>query len=1109
MCECSGTIRALEQRVARLESVLSGTILDLLGNSQPDLSAFGEYRRNKHSETEAACGCVGVDAGAVVSGGGGPGRPDGDYGSSVCLAKLQHFSPSSELIAGGKVLQNIVLVGRQFQKANFRGCDVSGICMCACTLRNSVFSQIVARSALLCGTDFSSSNFSRSVLRDCDLRGCSLVGCDLSNAELTNVDLTGADLSGANMTGATLVHTKLGECKLIDVNLSGASISDIDLSKTIVNGLKLANAELNNVTWKSSGESCPISRVNADGAKIMGLEFSRIQLDQTCSFVGSHFSSVNFISCSCGGCRFDQSKFLEDCYITESSFQGANFSGCDITSLFLNCEADEIDLSESVVANTDFSGSILTNGAFTGTEMTSCTLNGCTLNESIYKIGILVTDVTLTFDCFHCEVFSEVATSSVRKKLIWKRILEEYSHCFSPGAPCSTESKINHIKVSCLALTSKLKVRFSGESSSSPQFSCSAIPISYSTNNDSSSQSECECTTTTSSAPTTRTQNLLKLVCWLRALHVIVLPRLEGFSGHLDLLFDLFWGLPLSQQFTGRRLLSNFGFEGMLEKMTTSPYSSQYGFTWYFKKFAKEFQDPMFNHEKNTFLQYLSCCPMSNELIPLAWPHIIPTSPLLNLKTVKLMAKNLPAPKIMEEAVNLLSASISKSESSPSPKELWEILNSISHWEDALETFSCLQVLLEACNELIPELIFTSIQKVNETLAAYLVTTYASRLEVLQAIQATALAGWKGLPFVVKLLVKCKSLSTRDITDTNSCNHRNFKIHGASKENPMLYSCALGYCCKNTQAMKWLFKHMNFEKSAAINALAMCCTYHKRKSAIWIVEKFEVTSKELYEWGYCSHYFTASNVWREWLGALCPSTLPDFPATLIITLRGASGEQGSCQMQDDSANSVLTVKEPLLPEEGDTVTGVIRATHPIIIVVGGAGGHQQSFNSREGDCFLSRAVAPDAPKLPMCCGGKKDTPACFGGGGPGYFRTECIKEGTGGRSLYKKFHIGSGGGATIFMDGHKILACAAGGRGGGTSQLRGAGGGTAHPSIEQSSFIEESGFIPGTCEIVSERKKVTVPAGRCGYAAITCPTTGRTLLEFTSHGSYAVFFKRM
>ena len=82
------------------------------------------------------------------------------------------------------------------ERAELRGCDLSGSDLCDCDLS---------------GSDLSYSNLSRSDLRYSNLRGCNLRHSDLSDCDLRYSDLGGSDLrhsdlSGCNFDFACLPH---------------------------------------------------------------------------------------------------------------------------------------------------------------------------------------------------------------------------------------------------------------------------------------------------------------------------------------------------------------------------------------------------------------------------------------------------------------------------------------------------------------------------------------------------------------------------------------------------------------------------------------------------------------------------------------------------------------------------------------------------------------------------------------------------------------------------------------------------------------------------------------------------------------------------------------
>ena len=111
------------------------------------------------------------------------------------------------------------IVGRNFERADLSGKDLSGINFTCCNFR---------------GADLSHSS----------LRGSLFVNADLSRACLHGCDATGADFSGADLTAAYCKAVDFGEARLWHTVLKRACCKNAKFFKADLTGADICGAEM-------------------------------------------------------------------------------------------------------------------------------------------------------------------------------------------------------------------------------------------------------------------------------------------------------------------------------------------------------------------------------------------------------------------------------------------------------------------------------------------------------------------------------------------------------------------------------------------------------------------------------------------------------------------------------------------------------------------------------------------------------------------------------------------------------------------------------------------------------------------------------------------------
>lgn len=161
-------------------------------------------------------------------------------------------------------LKGAFLPGTDLSGINFEKADLAGANLESANLKNTVFIGADLRGVEFKGADLKGSFLSDSFLTgadftEADLRGAFLKGASLEKADFTGAELKGAflmeaDLRGANLTEtdiseANLLEADLREANLISANIKDADLTGADLRGAFIEGFKINNTSLINVSW--------------------------------------------------------------------------------------------------------------------------------------------------------------------------------------------------------------------------------------------------------------------------------------------------------------------------------------------------------------------------------------------------------------------------------------------------------------------------------------------------------------------------------------------------------------------------------------------------------------------------------------------------------------------------------------------------------------------------------------------------------------------------------------------------------------------------------------------------------------------------------------------
>lgn len=304
-----------------------------------------------------------------------------------------------------KDLSNLSFAGQNLSQADFTGCIMSN-----CDMTSANF-----ESATLFGCDLNQSKMVRTRFNRADLRGAAI-----SNADLVQCDMTGADLREGKTFSRTASKNGFGreeESRTVQFTssdlsravLTGASAQAADFTDTIMDGVKMQDANLKGATLKGAD----LSNVDLSGSDIRDADFSyaimtgavlegvekngsNFTLTLTGEPVGKDIAEheltldelvirhINWVATGGKqGKQFDlhktdmrkagtlSAKRLTAVKATESTFAEMDLRGIEMQSAIL----DQSDFRKSLLSNADLRASSFKKGLFNRADLSNANLN--------------------------------------------------------------------------------------------------------------------------------------------------------------------------------------------------------------------------------------------------------------------------------------------------------------------------------------------------------------------------------------------------------------------------------------------------------------------------------------------------------------------------------------------------------------------------------------------------------------------------------------------------------------------------------------------------------------------------------------------------------------
>ena len=195
-----------------------------------------------------------------------------------------------------------------------------------------------------------------------DLQGAGLGSADLREAALATADLRGASLGVADLTGADLSGAELRDASLTVADLAYANLFAATLGGDTGYGADMRGANLGHAVWSNAvADEVRLIEANLSFADLRGWYATEVYAS------GASFAHANldgsYLAIVAPGADFTDASLREAVFEyladTDTSLDGANFIGADLTGASFLSRGSGLYESKIEVLDADFSSAVL------------------------------------------------------------------------------------------------------------------------------------------------------------------------------------------------------------------------------------------------------------------------------------------------------------------------------------------------------------------------------------------------------------------------------------------------------------------------------------------------------------------------------------------------------------------------------------------------------------------------------------------------------------------------------------------------------------------------------------------------------------------------------
>jgi len=275
--------------------------------------------------------------------------------------------------------------------ADLAGCDLSGLDLSGLDLSAAILRGANLRGANLQDAQMDGADLSSAELTDANLRRASVAG-----AEFTAATLAGADLSEAQAAEAVFEKANLSDARLSQIDATGAYFSRADLSRADLRGAVLRGADLSETRVEGATfEAADLAGASLEGAKGVSVRFSKAKMVEARLGGGAELRECRFDEIQASESIWDQSDFsgsdlsyaiLHGATFVESRLRGTGWYGADLRESNLSrADLEKAEMSEINLFMANLEGADLRQANLTGSNLYGAELWKAELEDTVFR----------------------------------------------------------------------------------------------------------------------------------------------------------------------------------------------------------------------------------------------------------------------------------------------------------------------------------------------------------------------------------------------------------------------------------------------------------------------------------------------------------------------------------------------------------------------------------------------------------------------------------------------------------------------------------------------------------------------------------------------------
>lgn len=301
---------------------------------------------------------------------------------------------------------NCIFQNTSLKGCNFDECDIKESRFIRCDLKGAVFNELKESKA-------KTIVFEETSLIDINFQSTIFKNARFNKVELRNSSFSKSDIENSKIDASDIKNVKFVSLKAHNMNFTASSIEasileDSDLGNSIFNSSEFKNSDFFKATLSNSiFNDITITKSNFTGSnlretkfincKIIDAKLNNTNLQnakfENCKIINTDFSGSNIKDLSMVDCDLINTSWINTIYskktILPKSIELTKNTGIGPGAVlehknFKDTVLDTVDLSDSILKNTNFRNSSIERCNFENARLIDCDLSNTKLNNSIF-----------------------------------------------------------------------------------------------------------------------------------------------------------------------------------------------------------------------------------------------------------------------------------------------------------------------------------------------------------------------------------------------------------------------------------------------------------------------------------------------------------------------------------------------------------------------------------------------------------------------------------------------------------------------------------------------------------------------------------------------------